>query len=315
MTFSPASADAVDVSVILPVYNEVDHLEQEVKRVRTSLDDSGLSYEIIVVDDGSTDGSGEAARSIDGVRTVRFLTNRGSGSARKYGSMIARGEVVVWTDVDMTYPNDEIPRLVRELEGYDQVVGARTTEEGTVKLLRKPAKWLIRRLAAYLAGTPIPDLNSGFRAFRREVGDQFLYLLPRGFSCVTTITMAFLSNGYSIKYIPIEYAARAGKSKFHWWKDTRRYLLQVVRMILMHEPLRFFGPLAAVVGTVGVGKLIYDLVVSDFRVAGNTLVLLGVAFALAGIGVIADLMVQLNKRRHDVIPAVDFDHGAGEVNT
>ena len=315
MTFSPASADAVDVSVILPVYNEVDHLEQEVKRVRKALDDSGLSYEIIVVDDGSTDGSGEAARSIDGVRTVRFLTNRGSGSARKYGSMIARGEVVVWTDVDMTYPNDEIPRLVRELEGYDQVVGARTTEEGTVKLLRKPAKWLIRRLAAYLAGTPIPDLNSGFRAFRREVGDQFLYLLPRGFSCVTTITMAFLSNGYSIKYIPIEYAARAGKSKFHWWKDTRRYLLQVVRMILMHEPLRFFGPLAAVVGTVGVGKLIYDLVVSDFRVAGNTLVLLGVAFALAGIGVIADLMVQLNKRRHDVIPAVDFDHGAGEVNT
>lgn len=315
MTFSPASADAVDVSVILPVYNEVDHLEQEVKRVRKSLDDSGLSYEIIVVDDGSTDGSGEAARNIDGVRTVRFLTNRGSGSARKYGSMIARGEVVVWTDVDMTYPNDEIPRLVRELEGYDQVVGARTTEEGTVKLLRKPAKWLIRRLAAYLAGTPIPDLNSGFRAFRREVGDQFLYLLPRGFSCVTTITMAFLSNGYSIKYIPIEYAARAGKSKFHWWKDTRRYLLQVVRMILMHEPLRFFGPLAAVVGTVGVGKLIYDLVVSDFRVAGNTLVLLGVAFALAGIGVIADLMVQLNKRRHDVIPAVDFDHGAGEVNT
>lgn len=315
MTFSPASADAVDVSVILPVYNEVDHLEQEVKRVRKALDDSGLSYEIIVVDDGSTDGSGEAARSIDGVRTVRFLTNRGSGSARKYGSMIARGEVVVWTDVDMTYPNDEIPRLVRELEGYDQVVGARTTEEGTVKLLRKPAKWLIRRLAAYLAGTPIPDLNSGFRAFRREVGDQFLYLLPRGFSCVTTITMAFLSNGYSIKYIPIEYAARAGKSKFHWWKDTRRYLLQVVRMILMHEPLRFFGPLAAVVGTVGVGKLIYDLVVSDFRVAGNTLVLLGVAFALAGIGVIADLMVQLNKRRHDVIPAVDFDHGAGEVNS
>lgn len=315
MTFSPASADAVDVSVILPVYNEVDHLEQEVKRVRKSLDDSGLSYEIIVVDDGSTDGSGESARNIDGVRTVRFLTNRGSGSARKYGSMIARGEVVVWTDVDMTYPNDEIPRLVRELEGYDQVVGARTTEEGTVKLLRKPAKWLIRRLAAYLAGTPIPDLNSGFRAFRREVGDQFLYLLPRGFSCVTTITMAFLSNGYSIKYIPIEYAARAGKSKFHWWKDTRRYLLQVVRMILMHEPLRFFGPLAAVVGTVGVGKLIYDLVVSDFRVAGNTLVLLGVAFALAGIGVIADLMVQLNKRRHDVIPAVDFDHGAGEVNT
>lgn len=297
-------SEHIDVSVVLPVFNEVDHLEQEIKRIRKTLDDSDYTYEIIVVDDGSTDGSGELAATIEGVHTLRFLTNRGSGSARKYGSLSARGEVVVWTDVDMSYPNDEIPRLLGELAGYDQVVGARKTEEGTVKFLRKPAKWFIRRLAAYLAGTPIPDLNSGFRAFRREVGDQFLYLLPRGFSCVTTITMAFLSNGYSIKYIPIDYAQRAGESKFHWWRDTRRYLLQVVRMILMHEPLRFFGPIASLMGIVGVGKLIFDLIDKDLRVATNTIVLLGLAFALAGVGIIADLMVQLNKRRHDVIPAL-----------
>lgn len=300
-------AEHIDVSVVLPVFNEVEHLEQEIKRVRKALDDAELTYEIIVVDDGSTDGSGELAASMDGVRTIRFLTNRGSGSARKYGSMSARGDVVVWTDVDMTYPNDEIPRLVAELEGYDQVVGARKTEEGTVKFLRKPAKWFIRTLAAYLAGTSIPDLNSGFRAFRREVGEQFLYLLPRGFSCVTTITMAFLSNGYSVKYIPIDYAQRSGKSKFHWWRDTRRYLLQVVRMILMHEPLRFFGPLAVLIGGVGAAKLVYDLIDKSFRVATNTIVILGVAFALAGVGVIADLLVQLNKRRHDVIPATAPD--------
>lgn len=298
-----SSVEQVDVSVVLPVFNEANHLEQEVKRIQQSLDDSEYSYEIIIVDDGSTDGSGELAQDIEGVQTLRFLTNRGSGSARRYGTMLARGDVVVWTDVDMTYPNDEIPGLVHELEGYDQVVGARRTEAGTVKLLRKPAKWAIRRLAAYLTGTSIPDLNSGFRAFRREVADQFLYLLPRGFSCVTTITMAFLTNGYSIKYIPINYAQRAGKSKFHWWKDTRRYLLQVVRMILMHEPLRFFGPLSVLLGGVGLGKLIYDLVDKSFRVATNTIVILGVAFALAGVGVIADVLVQINKRRHDVIPA------------
>jgi glycosyltransferase involved in cell wall biosynthesis len=192
---------------------------------------------------------------------------------------------------------------VAELDGYDQVVGARTSEQGSVKLLRRPAKWFIRKLASYLSRTEIPDLNSGFRAFRREVVDQFLYLLPRGFSCVTTITMAFLSNGYSVKYIPIEYAPRAGNSKFHWWRDTQRYLLQVIRMVLMHDPIRFFGPPAAVLGLVGVGKLAFDLVDKDFRVGTNTIVVLGLAFALAGIGLIADLMVQLNKKRHDVMPA------------
>jgi hypothetical protein len=117
--------------------------------------------------------------------------------------------------------------------------------------------------------------------------------------------MAFLTNNYSIKYIPIDYAQRAGESKFHWWKDTRRYLLQVVRMILMHEPLRFFGPLAVVLGSVGVGKLIFDLIDKNFRVGTNTIVILGVALALAGVGLIADVLVQSNKRRHDVIPATD----------
>jgi glycosyltransferase involved in cell wall biosynthesis len=294
-----------DVSVILPVFNETDHLEEEVTRIRKSFDESELTYEIIVVDDGSTDGSGQLAKSIEGVRVLCFATNRGAGSARKYGTMAAKGDVVVWTDVDMTYPNDEIPGLVAALDGYDQVVGARTSEQGTMKLLRTPAKWLIRKLASYLSRCDIPDLNSGFRAFRREVGEQFLYLLPRGFSCVTTVTLAFLSNGYSVRYVPIEYSPRSGDSKFHWWTDTQRYLLQVIRMVLMHEPIRFFGPLAATIGVVGLGKLLYDIIRYDFRVTTNTIVVLGVGFALAGVGLIADLMVQLNKRRHDVMPAHD----------
>ena len=294
----------VDVSVVLPLFNEVGHLQDEVKRIRHALDNSSYTYEIIIVDDGSTDGSAEVAAGMEDVRVMRFATNRGAGSARKYGTMAARGDVVVWTDVDMTYPNERIPELVDSIDGYDQVVGARTSEQGTVRVLRGPAKWLIRKLASYLSRNDIPDLNSGFRAFRREVADQFLYLLPRGFSCVTTITMAFLSNGYSVKYVPIDYAPRAGKSKFHWLHDTQRYLLQVVRMVLMHEPIRFFGPLAALLTTVGAGKLLYDIIKYDFRITTNTIVLLGVAFAMAGVGLIADLMVQLNKRRHDVMPAV-----------
>lgn len=293
----------VDVSVVLPVYNEAGHLADEIDRIRKSLDESDYSYEVIVVDDGSTDGSAERLQQIEGIRLIRFAQNRGAGSARKYGTMAARGRFVVWTDVDMTYPNDQIPALLDETDGWDQVVGARTSEQGTVKLLRRPAKWFIRRLASYLTKVHIPDLNSGFRVFRRDVALQFLYLLPRGFSCVTTITLAFLTNAYSVKYIPIDYFPRQGESKFHWLVDTRRYLMQVVRMILMYEPLRVFGPPAFILGLIGGVKLVYDLVDKDFRVGTNTIVLLGVAMAFALVGMLADMLVQLNKRRHDVMPA------------
>src|SRR5262249_46767558 len=161
--------------------NEKGHLREEIDRIRTALELSQYSFEIIVVDDGSNDGSGEQLREIPDIRLIQFMHNRGSGSARKAGTRAALGRIVVWTDVDLTYPNDEIPRLVKELDGFDQVVGARTSEQGTHKLLRGPAKWMIRRLAQYLMKTPIPDLNSGFRAFRKDVAVQYLQQLPKGF--------------------------------------------------------------------------------------------------------------------------------------
>ncbi len=289
------------VSIILPVYNEAGHLEEELHRIIRSMDESTMPYEIIVVDDGSTDASAEVAAGFAGVRLLRMTINRGSGTARRAGTLLARGSVVVWTDADMTYPNDEIPALVKALEGHDQVVGARTSEEGTLKAIRVPAKWFIRRLAEYLSDTRIPDLNSGFRAFRRDVALQFLHLLPAGFSCVTTITMAFLSHGYSIKYLEIPYAPRAGKSKFHWWSDTRKYLLQVVRMVVTWNPMRFFMPLAAMSTLVGLAKLPFDLVKYDFRVPTNTLLALMTGGLVAMVGILADLVVQLNKAR-DIVP-------------
>jgi len=295
---------AIDVSVVLPVYNEVGHLAQEVKRIRNALETSGRTFEIIVVDDGSDDGSGEALEDIEGIRLIRFRTNRGAGSARKAGTAAARGRVVVWTDCDLTYPNEDIPRLVDVLdEGWDQVVGARTSEQGTARAARVPAKWLIRRLASYLTDTKIPDLNSGLRAFRRDVGAQFLHLLPAGFSCVTTITLSFLANGYSVRYVPIDYFPRAGRSKWHWWADTRRYLLQVVRMVLMFNPLRVFGPVGVTLLTVGVGKVIYDLTTKRGRIATNTIVVLFAAGVVVMLGLLADLVVQLTRPRDAVEPA------------
>lgn len=300
-----AGHPAPEVSVVLPVYNERGHLEAEIHRIRAGLDASPYTYEIIVVDDGSTDGSAEALRRIEGIRLLRFGTNRGSGSARKAGTRAATGRVVVWTDVDMTYPNGEIPRLVKELDGVDQVVGARTSEQGTLRLLRAPAKWLMCRLAGFLTDTRIPDLNSGLRAFRRDVASQFLHLLPPGFSCVTTVTMCFLANGYSVRFVPIDYFPRAGTSKFHWWTDSRRYLLQVVRMILLYNPLRVFGPLSALLLLAGGAKLAYDLVDKSLRVGTNTIVVLVAGLVMLMIGLLSDLLVQLNRPRAEVDPATE----------
>lgn len=296
-------APKIDVSVVLPVYNEVDHVEEEIRRIRRSLDASAYVYEIIVVDDGSTDGSAELLRCIEGIRLFALPKNRGTGTARKVGTREAHGDIVVWTDADMTYPNDDIPTLVKALEGYDQVVGARRTEEGATKFLRVPAKWFIRKLASYLTETNIPDLNSGFRAFRRSVGMQFLHMLPKGFSCVTTMTMSFLGHGYSVKHIPIDYFPRSGRSKFHWWKGTQQYLLQVLRLVMSYDPMRIFVPVAIALTVLAVGKLSYDLVAHPWRVATNTIVIFFAAFQSFAIGLIADLVVRTNRRGDDVTPA------------
>jgi glycosyltransferase involved in cell wall biosynthesis len=302
----PPGVDELDVSIVLPVYNEKGHLNEEIDRIRAAMDASEFSYEIIVIDDGSNDGSGDALRAIDGIRLIQFLTNRGSGSARKFGTRAARGRVVVWTDVDMSYPNDLIPELIRELEGYDQVVGARTSEEGTHKVFRVPAKAFIRKLASYLVQTPIPDLNSGMRAFRRDVALQYVSQLPTGFSCVTTITLTFLAHGYTVKYWPITYSTRAGTSKFHWASDTRRYLLQVIRMTLSYDPFRVFLPIGFLFTLIGVAKLGYDVTTRDFRVAINTLLIFLVAFQVFVIGMLADLIGRATRATDEVQPAAGY---------
>ncbi|MFP4636609.1 MAG: glycosyltransferase family 2 protein [Nitriliruptoraceae bacterium] len=293
------SGERPDVSIVLPTYNEGGHVDQELTRIVAAMDASDYTWEIVAVDDGSSDDTRErlhaAAADEPRIRVIEHLRNLGSGGARRTGTRRTRGRVVVWTDVDMTYPNEQIPQLVEALADHDQVVGVRDTEHGTHKALRVPAKWAIRRLAQYLVQEPIPDLNSGFRAFRRDKAVRYLDRLPNGFSCVTTMTMSFLSDGLSVAYVPIPYAVREGRSKFHWYRDTRRYLLQVVRMVLSYEPLRVFMPIGLLLLAFGLGKLGFDVVTKDLRLATNTLLILFAAFQVVSIGLLADLVVRVNK--------------------
>lgn len=299
-TYAP---DECDVSVVLPIYNEKGHLRAEIDRIREALEASRYSYELIVVDDGSNDGSEAELSRIDGITLITHRRNQGSGAARRTGTTAARGRVVVWTDVDMTYPNDLIPDLVDAMEGVDHVVGWRQTEEGTHKLLRTPAKWVIRKLASFLSETDIKDLNSGLRAFRRDVAMQYVHELPKGFSCVTTLTMSFLGNGYSIGFFPIQYFPRAGRSKFHWLRDTRRYILQVIRMTLSYNPLKVFLPLGLGLLVIGLVKLGFDWAERDFRLAANTLLIFFAALQVITVGLLADLVVRATKSPNSVPPA------------
>ncbi|HZB29636.1 MAG TPA: glycosyltransferase family 2 protein, partial [Streptosporangiaceae bacterium] len=260
-----APATPPHVTVVLPCYNEQDHVVDEVERICKALDASGHTYELLAVDDCSTDTTlerlTEAAARFPLMRVIPFSHNSGSGTVRRIGTQQARGDIVVWTDADMTYPNERIPELVAMLDAdstIDQVVGARTSEMGSHKLLRVPAKWFIRKVAERLTNTKIPDLNSGLRAFRREVSLPYLKLLPPGFSCVTTITIAFLSNQHNVWYVPIDYSKRAGKSKFKFLKDAYRYILQVLRMVMYFNPLKVLMPPALWLIGIGVIKGIVD---------------------------------------------------------
>ena len=272
---------------------------EEIARISVALDASGYTYELLAIDDKSTDETlarlRTAEKSYPQLRVVAFRRNGGSGTVRRIGTHDARGEIVVWTDADMTYPNERIPELVRYLDDnpdVDQVVGARTSEQGTHKLLRVPAKWVIRKLAEWLAGTTIPDLNSGLRAFRREVSLPYLRLLPPGFSCVTTITMSFLSNQHTVDYLPISYAQRAGRSKFHPLKDAYRYILQVLRMVMYFNPLKVLMPLAIWLVTIGLVKGIFDVVRYHFHLTTNTLLIFVTGLIIGAVALLADLIVR-----------------------
>ncbi|MFC6019629.1 glycosyltransferase family 2 protein [Plantactinospora solaniradicis] len=288
-----------EVTIVLPCYNEQAHVLTEIERITTAMDRSGLRYELLAIDDASTDHTlevlREAADRFPQLRILAFHRNGGSGTARRIGTEQARGDIVVWTDADMTYPNERIPEFVRLLlrdPHVDQVVGARTSEQGSHKFLRVPAKWLIRKIAERLAGTRIPDLNSGLRAFRRDVSLPYLRLLPPGFSCVTTITMAFLHNQHDVHYLPITYSRRSGSSKFHFVRDAYRYILQVLRMVMYFNPLKVLMPPSLFLLGIGSGKVVYDLIAHPVRIATNTVLLLCAGLIVGAVALLADLIVR-----------------------
>jgi glycosyltransferase involved in cell wall biosynthesis len=308
------SAIVPPVSVILPVLNEEDAVGREVQEVRRVLQQRGITHEIIVVDDGSSDRSGERAAAA-GAQVIRHVANRGYGAAIKTGIDAARHDTIVITDADGTYPADQIPALVEELGTADMAVGARTGDKVHIPLVRRPAKWVLNWVAARVAGRRIPDLNSGLRAFRRECARQYFTILSNRFSFTSTITLAFLADDYRVIYHPINYHPRIGKSKIHAW-HFMDFLILVLRLAVLFQPLRVFVPLAAASGALGVLKTIYDVISFFPRSASSgwsilyqpvisttAILFLLAAFQLLVVGLVADAVLRRIAQHHTLVPS------------
>jgi glycosyltransferase involved in cell wall biosynthesis len=283
----------VDVTIIIPAFNEEGAIGREIDRIHDVMKKTSHRYEILVVDDGSKDKTAEIAETRQ-CRVLRQPRNMGYGATLKRGFREASSELVVITDADGTYPAEDIPKLVGEAVHYDMVVGARTGAEVNIPLIRRPPKWFLRVLAAYLAGVPIPDLNSGLRVMRRSQIRRFAHILPSGFSLTTTITLAFLCNELSVGYVPINYAKRIGSSKIRW-SHAYTFLMLILRVTVLFNPLKVFLPMGMAVFVVGLGKFGYD--VTKENLSESAIMCILAAVILWAVGLLADQNSKLSLDR------------------
>ena len=284
------------VSIVIPAYNEEAAIRNSIEAVIAAMDGSGFEYELIVVDDGSTDRTREILRSMQGIKLIGIPENRGYGASLKTGITKSAFDLVAITDADGTYPAEKIPELIAECEGYDMVVGARVGENVHIPNNRKPAKWVLGKISNYLAGRHIPDLNSGLRVMRKRLVRRFEHLLPAGFSFTTTITLAALCSSSLVKYVPIDYHARIGESKI---RPTHAldFLILIIRTIVYFNPLKVFIPLGAAFFALGITKFAYDLYIGNF----SETALLGFigAVLIWGVGLLSDQISRFALRSED----------------
>jgi len=229
------------LSIILPAKNEAAALDTLLPKLLGEQPQA----EIIVVDDGSSDGTiGLCARY--GVECLSSPYSMGNGAAIKRGARAASGDVLVFMDGDGQHDPADISRLLERLDqGYEMVVGARDWES-QAGIGRGVANTIYNWLATRMTGHEVADLTSGFRAVRADRFREFLHLLPNGFSYPTTSTMAFFRSAYPVAYVPIKAAQRIGRSHIRPFRDGVRFLLIIFKIATLYSPLKLFVPTSVI---------------------------------------------------------------------
>jgi len=279
------------LSIVIPVYNEEESIVKAINRITETMVDSGIVYEIIVVDDGSKDKSAELLRGKNNLTVIRHSVNKGYGASLLDGIRKSNYEYVAIIDGDGTYPYEDIPKLClgSKDHDYDMIVGSRTGKHAIGSYPRKIAKWFITNLANYLTGSRIPDINSGMRIMKKEIVLKFANILPQNFSFTTTITVAMLSNNYDVKYVPITYHKRkGGKSKIKPVQDLVNFIQLIIRTSMYFNPLKIFVPIGIILFVALVISAIFDVLNNNFT--DKTIMLFNAFFIVFAVGVLADLI-------------------------
>lgn len=281
--------DPPDLAVLVPAFNEIDGIERTIAAARQVLDSLPFDTELIVIDDGSSDGTGARAEAT-GVRVVTHPLNRGYGAALKTGILATKAKAIAILDADCTYAPDALPRLYAGLANADMVVGARKLTSSGVAWIRRPGKWMLNRFASFLVGREIPDLNSGQRVMKRQAVLRYMHLCPNGFSFTSTITMAMMANGHAVRFEPIDYARRTGTSKIRP-SHFGAFMLLVVRAIVLFNPLKVFLPLGALLFLAGAAKLVQDVV--RWNLSETAVMAFLAAVVVWAVGLLADMISRL----------------------
>lgn len=287
------SSKKISISIVIPCYNEADGVADSLKEIGKALREHD-DVEIIAVNDGSTDKTpailDDCTNQTPEMHVIHNDPNLGYGASLKRGIRKAKGEIIVITDADGTYPASAIPKLLEELNDSDMSVGARIGRKVQVPLFRRPAKWALLHYARWMARADIKDLNSGLRAFRKKDVLRFFPLLPDGFSFTSTITLAMHINGMRVSYFPINYRKRIGKSSIRPIRDTLAFFSLVLRTTMYFRPLQVFGTLSGLIlGSALAAGILGKTFLGEVPDVA-TVSLVSTSLIFLGLGLIGDLL-------------------------
>ena len=281
------------ISIVIPAFNEEKGIRPGLERII----EMGFheKYEVIYIDDGSTDETFSIISQYP-VKCYRHFVNKGYGAALKTGIRKAKGDKIVILDSDGQHDPKYIDQFISMLENYDMVIGERTDDSFQVKR-RQKGKRLIRLVGEHLVEQKLPDYNSGFRGFDRQLISEMLHIMPNGFSFSTTSTLAFLKEGYTIGTFPIVVEERIGRSSnVKFVKDGSKTMLLLIRIIMLFNPLKIFFPASVWMLLIGSGWGVAGYFIAG-RFPNSAVLVVIMGMFIFFIGLLADQIALLNRAK------------------